>query len=277
MSLIKYKSFKMNKIAIAITTVSLMFASCTKIIELDLNTSDPQIVVDARLSDDPTDKATVQLSKTVNFSATNTFPPLSSAVVFIKNRTTGEVDTLKETGAGLYKGSKVVGKVGNTYDLTILTGGKTITASSTIPRKVSLDSISALKQSFFGNTQISLIPRYVDPKGIGDNYRFIVSVNGKTRKDLFTFNDELSDGGLNGRPLFGRGGEDDEIKVGDSVTIEMQGIDAANYLYFTSMEEGGGSQNSDSATPTNPVTNLKGAILGNFSAYSTQKKTITVK
>lgn len=277
MSIIKYKSFKMNKLVLSLIIVSLMFANCTKIIELDLNTSDPQIVVDAQLSDDPTQKATVQLSKTVNFSATNTFPPVSSAVVFIKNRTTGEVDTLKETSAGLYKGSKLVGKVGNTYDLTILTGGKTITASSTIPRKVTLDSISTLKQSFFGNTQISLIPRYVDPKGIGDNYRFIVSVNGKVRKDIFTFNDELSDGGMNGRPLFGGGGEDEEIKIGDTVSIEMQGIDAANYLYFSTMADGGGSRNSDSATPTNPVTNLNGAILGYFSAYSTQKKTITIK
>lgn len=260
-----------------IIVAALMFSSCTKIIELDLNTSDPQIVVDAHLSDDPTDKATVRLSKTVNFSATNTFPPLSSAVVFIKNRTTGEVDTLKETSAGLYRGSKLVGKVGHTYDLTIQTGGKTITASSTIPRKVSLDSISALKQSFFGNSNISLIPRYVDPKGIGDNYRFIMSVNGKVLKDIFTFNDELSDGGLNGRPLFGGGGEDEAIKVGDTVTLEMQGIDAPNYLYFTSMAEGSGGPNSDSATPTNPVTNLNGAILGYFSAYSTQKKTVTIK
>ena len=267
----------MNRIALLLAMSSLFISSCTKIIELDLNTSDPQIVVDAHLSDDPTDKATVKLSKTVNFSATNTFPPLSSAVVFIKNRTTGEIDTLKEASAGFYQGAKLVGKVGNTYDLTILTGGKTITASSTMPRKVNLDSISALKQSFFGNTQISLIPRYVDPKGLGDNYRFIVSVNGKVRKDIFTFNDELSDGGLNGRPLFGGGGEDDEIKVGDTVTLEMQGIDAPSYLYFTTMAEGGGSRNSDSATPTNPVTNLKGAILGYFSAYTTQKKTITIK
>jgi hypothetical protein len=260
-----------------IMLAALTFSSCTKIIELDLNTSDPQIVVDARLSDDPTEKATVQLSKTVNFSATNTFPPLSSAVVFIKNRTTGEVDTLKETSAGLYKGSKLVGKVGNIYDLTILTDGKTITATSTISRKVNLDSISTLKQSFLGNTQISLIPRYVDPKGMGDNYRFIISVNGKVKKDILTFNDELSDGELNGRPLFSRGDEEDAIKVGDSVTLELQGIDAAGYLYFSTMAEGGGSQNSDSATPTNPVTNLKGAILGYFSAYSTQKKTIVIQ
>ncbi len=268
----------MNRIASLLAISSLFISSCTKIIELDLNTSDPQIVVDAQLSDDPTLKATVKLSKTVNFTASNTFPPLSNAMVFIKNRTTGEIDTLKETAtAGLYQGTKLVGKVGNTYDLTILTGGKTITASSTIPRKVNLDSISALKQSFFGNTQISLIPRYVDPKGLGDNYRFIVSVNGRVRKDIFTFNDELSDGGMNGRPLFGGGGEDDEIKVGDMVTLEMQGIDAPNYLYFSTMADGGGSQNSSSATPTNPVTNLKGAILGYFSAYTTQKKTITIK
>ena len=256
---------------------TLLFSSCTKIIELDLNTADPQIVVDAQLSDDPAERATVQLSKTVNFTNNNTFPSLSNAIVFIKNRTTGETDTLKETSAGLYKGSKLLGKVGNTYDLTIKVEGKTITSSSTIPRKISLDSISTLKQSFFGRTSISLIPRYIDLKGVGDNYRFIMSVNGKVMKNIFVFNDELSDGELNGRPLFGGGDDDDEIKIGDSVTLEMRCIDAPNYLYFSTMADGGGAGNSDSATPTNPVTNLNGAILGYFCAYTTQKRTITIQ
>ena len=87
----------------------------------------------------------------------------------------------------------------------------------------------------------------------------------------------MSDGELNGRPLFGGSDNDDEIKIGDTVILEMRGIDAPSYLYFSTMAEDSGGQNSDSATPTNPVTNLNGAILGYFSAYTTQKKTITIK
>ena len=110
-----------------------------------------------------------------------------------------------------------------------------------------------------------------------DNYRFIMSVNGKVQKSIYAVNDELSDGELNGRPLFGGSDNDDEIKIGDTVILEMRGIDAPSYLYFSTMAEDSGGQNSDSATPTNPVTNLNGAILGYFSAYTTQKKTITIK
>ena len=110
-----------------------------------------------------------------------------------------------------------------------------------------------------------------------DNYRFIMSVNGKVQKSIYAVNDELSDGELNSRPLFGGSDNDDEIKIGDTVILEMRGIDAPSYLYFSTMAEDSGGQNSDSATPTNPVTNLNGAILGYFNAYTTQKKKITIK
>jgi hypothetical protein len=263
-----------------ILLAALALTGCTKVIDLDLNTADPQIVVEADLSDKPSEKATVSLSKTINFSQNNTFPPLSNAVVFIKNRTTGVTDTLKETSAGLYKGTKLVGVVGNTYDLTIQSGGKTITASSTIPRKVPFDTIAFIRQALFGNERISMIPRFNDPVGVGDNYRYIVTTNGKKATDLHIQNDALIDGKVNGRPLFTGGGgppSQDGLKVGDVIDFEFRCIDKGAYTYFETLQSGGGGPNSNSATPTNPVSNLNGAILGYFSAYTTQTKTIIVK
>ncbi len=258
---------------------ALVFGSCQKVIQLDLNSSDPQIVVEANLSDDAATRATVRLSKSVNFSETNTFPPLSNANVFIKNRTTGVTDTLKETSAGFYQGTKLVGKIGNTYDLTILANGKTITSSSTIPRKVNLDTVDFFRQALFGIERISIIPRYTDPVGVGDNYKFVVTTNGVTSTEINIFNDVLSDGKLNGRPLGTGGGppSKDALKSGDVFKLTFQCIDKATYTYFESLNEGGGGPNSNSATPTNPSTNLNGAVLGYFSAYTTQTKTFIVK
>lgn len=256
--------------------------SCEKVIELDLNSADPQIVVEATLSDDPTQRAEVRLSKTINFTESNTFPPLSNAVVFIKNRTTNAVDTLRERSQGYYRADNLFGVIGQTYDLTVLVNGKTLTASATIPRKVNFDSLRFSRQAGFGGQQnILVIPIYTDLGGIGDNYRFVVTVNNKLRDNLSLFDDELSDGATNSRPLFlgggGGGNEEDRLKPGDIINVEMRCLDAGSYKYFSTVESGGGGPNSNSATPTNPISNIKGGALGYFSVYNTQVKTIIIR
>lgn len=258
-----------------IATIFLM-NSCEKVIELDLNSADPQIVVEATLSDDPTQRAEVRLSQTINFTESNNFPPLSNAVVFIKNKTTGVVDTLRERSQGYYRADNLFGVIGQTYDLTVLVNGKTLTASAAIPRKVNLDSLKILRQAGFGGQQnIFVLPIFTDLQGIGDKYRFVMSVNNKIRDNVFLFDDQLSDGTTNAQPLAVRG--ENTLKVGDIVSLEMRCIDAGSHQYFSTVEGGGGGPNSSSATPTNPITNIKGGALGYFSAYNTQVKTITIR
>lgn len=271
--------FKINYILFA-SIISIM-CSCEKVIELDLNNADPQIIVEAALSDNPTQRAEVRLSKTINVTESNNFPPLSNAVIFIKNRTTGQTDTLRERSLGYYRADNLFGVIGHTYDLTVQINGKILTSSATIPRKVNLDTLTVAKQGGFGGRQnIQITPRYTDLSGIGDRYRFVMTVNNEIKNNVFLFDDEISDGATNARPLFLRGDGDNEnknIKVGDAVAIEMRCIDKGSYKYFSTIEGGGGGPNSDSATPTNPITNISGGALGYFSVYNTQVKTIVIQ
>ncbi len=258
-----------------------LLTSCTKVIDIDLNSSDPQTVVEAKISDDATEKPEVRLNQSVNFDESNTFPPIKNAFVTLTDQTDNTQDTLKEASAGIYQSSKMVGKTGHTYLLTIKTGSKTFTATASTPRKVTLTDIEMRAQSLFGNTSYQAIPKYIDPKGIGDNYRFIMSVNGKTKRDIFVVNDELSDGAPNGRPLFLRASTNDTqdsfIKIGDTVSLEMQCIDKGVFNYFNSLGGDGGGPGGG-ATPANPVSNVKGSgVLGYFSAHTKQIKSVVVK
>lgn len=257
-------------------SIIFLMNSCEKVIELDLNSADPQIVVEANLSDNPTQRAEVRLSQTINFTESNNFPPLSNAVVFIKNQTTGATDTLRERSQGYYRADNLVGVIGQTYDLTVLVNGKTLTASATIPRKVNFDSLRTLRQAGFGGQQnVFVIPVFTDLKDIGDKYRFVMTVNNKLIDNIFLFDDILSDGTTNARPLLVRG--DNALKVGDIASLEMRCLDAGSYKYFSTVQGGGGGPNSNSATPTNPITNIKGGALGYFGAYNSQVKTITIR
>lgn len=268
----------MNNLLKILTISTLFLTSCEKVIELDLNDSDPQVIIEGNISDDATEQAEVRLSKSLNFDEDNNFPPLSNAVVIIKNQTSGIADTLKEVGkTGVYRGSKLVATVGNTYNLTVVAEGKTYTASSTVPRKVNLDSIRFVKQALFGNERIQTIPVFKDPAGIGDNYRFIMSVNGKKTNDIFIINDELSDGVLNGRPLGGGPDGENPLTIGDTMHIQMLCIDKPVYFYFETLTGGGGGPGGASATPTNPTSNIVGGALGYFSAFTKQSKTTIVK
>ena len=253
-----------------------LLASCTKVIDIDLNSSDPQIVVEAKISDDATDKTEVRLTKSLNFSQSNAFPPVKNAFVTISDKTDNKIDTLKEITEGSYQSSKLTGKTGRTYVLTIKTGDKTITSTASIPRKVTLTDIEVRPQSLFGQTSYQAIPKYVDPQGIGDNYRFIMSVNGKAKNQIFVANDELSDGNPNGRPLFISAEDTDIIKIGDTLTLEMQCIDKGVYAYFNSLRGGGGP--GGGVTPVNPLTNIQGTgVLGYFSAHTKQVKSVVIK
>jgi Domain of unknown function (DUF4249) len=274
----------MNKLNIMknilVIALVIVFASCEKIIQVDLNSSDPQIIVEAVMSDTISEKAEVRLSRSVNFSETNTFPAVANAAVTITDLTDNKIDTLKESVAGLYKSSKLSGQEGHSYLLTVKTDGKTLTSTAAIPRKVKLDSIEVRGQPFFGSINYQIIPKYIDPKGIGDNYRFVMYVNGKRQDDIFVFTDELSDGNPNGRPLQrGRSSDSTEnIKIGDRIDLEMHGVDKGVYEYFNTLRaRGGGGPGGGSATPANPITNIKGGALGYFAAYTKQRKSAVVK
>jgi hypothetical protein len=259
-----------------------LFTSCTKVIDIDLNSSDPQLIIEAKISDDATEKAEVRLNQSVNFDQSNTFPAVKNAFVTILDQTGNVTDTLKEASAGIYQSAKLTGKTGHTYLLTIKTGSKTVTSTATIPRKVPLTDIEMRQQSLFGNTSYATIPKFVDPIGIGDNYRFILSINGKLKNDIAVINDELSDGAPNGRPIF-RGAQADDtkdgfLKVGDTVQLEMQCIDKGVYDYFNTLASGGAGGPGGGTTPANPISNIKGdGVLGYFTAHTKQIKSVVIK
>jgi hypothetical protein len=254
----------------------ILFSSCEKVIDLDLNTSNPQLVVEAKISDDPTQKAQVRISKSINFDESNVFPPVKNAVVILEDKTSGQKETLTANTEGVYETDKIKGVAGHTYFLTIQAEGKTLSATSSIPRKVNLDSIIVRKQVAFGNESYQIIPKYTDPKGVGDNYRFVIAINDTTKNDIYVIDDELSDGNVNGRPLFRGGGGDNgrDLQTGDKLTLEMQCIDSGVYDYFNTLSE---LNDGNSATPANPITNIKGGALGYFATFTKQSKSVIIK
>jgi len=72
------------------------------------------------------------------------------------------------------------------------------------------------------------------------------------------------------------------IKLGDSLMVELQSIDKASFDFYktansVNASRTGGRQNSSSVAPANPVTNWSNKALGVFTAYAVSRQSIEVE
>ena len=250
----------------SILVLAVVFASCQEVIEIELNDKDAAIVIEANITDQ-TGPYTVLISKSVNFSDPNVFPGVSGAFVVIADDA-GNADTLVETSAGVYIASTIQGIPGRTYTIRVVAEGKTYTAQSTMPNAITLDSLVVEESAGFGGAYI--IPQWQDPLGTGNYYRCIEYVNNE-RVGAFLYDDAFADGLVNGQPLLNF---TTELETGDTVLVEFHCIDAANYLYFYSMEQ---TANNNTAAPANPESNFDNGALGYFNAHTVSVRTVVIQ
>jgi hypothetical protein len=240
--------------------------SCTKVINVNLNNANPNIVIEGVVSDAP-GPYEVKLTQTVNFSDPNSFPPVTGATVKITDSVLGITDLLKEMVPGTYVTQKLLqGFTGHTYQLDVLSNGQEYTASSTMPGKVVLDSVTFYSTNIFGTKSTNAIANFQDPAGITNYYTFTEYVNGQAISQTFNFSDRLSDGKYIRRQLFN---DSSYINPGDQVSIEMHCVDNQVWQYFNTLGQARGN-NSQAITPANPVSNISNNALGYFSAQTVQ-------
>lgn len=266
----------MKYLALIIISSFILFTSCTDEIDIDLNSSSPQVVIEGAITNQP-GPYFIKISETVNFSDANNFPPVTGATVSIADNN-GVNEVLTETQPGIYATTALVGTPGNTYTLTVAYNGKTYTSTSSMPIPVNLDSLAANKSAFAPPGQSAdnyiITPKYTDPIAVGNNYRFIQYSKGERDNSIIVFNDNVNNGALNSRPIIS---QDFDIIQGDTLIVEMQNIDKPNYDYLFSLASVAGNGPGGGTTPSNPVSNINGGALGYFSAHTSQKVTIVVQ
>jgi hypothetical protein len=251
----------------------LLLSSCTETIDIDLNSSAPQIVIEGRVSNNGM-PSIISITKSVNFDESNDFPKVEGAIVSLMDNV-GNSDVLLETSPGIYISPTVTGIIGNTYFLTVETDGKTMTSESTVPDQVPFDSliveVNTSSGGGFGpggeSSSHHVKVQYRDPPDETNYYRFVEYVNGDFKK-FYVFDDRLSDGLFITQDLIRN---DRDLSPGDTVKIEMQCIDSYVYDYFFSFGNLFGGP-AKSSTPSNPNTNINGSELGYFSAYTFEMK-----
>ena len=264
----------MKKINSIIYIVILVFglSGCEKVIDLDLDTTAPIIVVDGQVTNSLTVGSIVKLSYTNKVNSDNNLVPLRGAAVTIQEDN-GTVYSLPEVSNGVYKNASLVGITGKTYNLKVVTNAVTLTSSSKMPTMINFDSLVVEDFPNFGKTIKVVTPFYNDPKGLGNNYNLSMFKNGRLIKDVFAYDDIFIDGKKVTFPLiYSR--ENDEFKKGDIIEVVMNCIDYDNYKYWFSFSQS--STGSPQAVPNNPISNIKGNAIGVFGANTYQKRNVVI-
>jgi len=246
--------------------------ACKKVVSVELRDAPSQLVIEGEVTNGGTPQ--VKISRSVPYSAANSYPPVSGAVVTVTDSNNGLVAVLKESTAGVYTTKTYSGVPGHAYRLSVTVGGEVYTASSVMPGQVALDSITfAMNTDINNHKDINAVVNFQDPPGVVNYYQFAESIGGRVIPGVFVFEDRLSDGRYIEQPLYN---DSTYLQRGGDLTLTMNCVDKPVYDYFFALSGVTGNNGFQTATPANPVSNISNGALGYFSAHTTQRVTVEV-
>lgn len=267
----------MKRIIVITTILSLIFASCEDVIEIDLKSIEPQLVVEGFINDFD-EQCTIKLTKTDDYFKPTNYESILGATISISENNSANI-YFEDKGNGIYLATNLKGKENTGYTLTITTEGKEYIANVTIPQKVELDSVSYTyepptprdDEGYFINCH------FIEPAEYTNYYRlkaYNINDTIKAKGSFFVFDDKLLNGNNTTMPY-----RFETFQLNDTVIVELLGLDKSTYDFYTTLSEiaGNGGPPMGGSTPSNPESNLSNNALGNFSAYTLSVDTIIIK
>lgn len=268
----------MNKIFLIL--FSLIIIGCEEIIEIDLNSASPEIIIEANLTNS-IDRNLVTITQSTDFYNPNEYKTISNAdVIIIEND--GTSYTLDETSPGEYRSNTLIASSETEYSIVVNFNNNNYKASSYAPLTLEIDSLNyKLEPRPFKKEKkrLELHVYFKDDPDIKNYSRFVIYKNGKKINRIFLYNDRLTNGNAIDFFFFNFD-ENEEFRSGDDILVELQSIDEQTYLYFNTLRKALARSSGGpfgSTAPANPTTNWDNGALGYFSAYSIDSKTIIIE
>ena len=254
-----------------------LFISCEKVIDIELNESEQQVVIEAKLSEG-TQAFSVIISQTAPYFESQSPQSVDNAIVTLRDET-GSALLIPFQQNGIYS-SEVTAISGHTYTLEVQIEDKIYIANTFLPEKVELTELYTEYRAAIGPNDAGYLVyfRYEDPPGVKNYYRVVHSVNGvlqNTGGDLQVLNDDLNDGSNARFALFRQ-----IFQVQDTVEVVLQHFDETSYDYYNSLGDiisSGSGFGGGSVAPGNPDSAWSGDALGYFSAIHSDTLSIVVR
>jgi hypothetical protein len=241
----------------------LLLSSCEDVIQLDLESTESRIVIEASLNAS-NQTATVFISKTNDFYDNAEPERVSGATITLQGET-GDTYAFSEASPGTYVAENVIASPGETFSLAVDVEDMVYEATTTVPSAANLKEItqSDFPAGPFGDEGAILLSAiWDDPAGIENFYRVRSYVDDIFQADTYTVLDDniRGDGEEITTPI--QKGFDENT----SVTLELLSTDEAYYDYFFQVASLSG-EGGNSTTPYNPKGNFSNNALGYFGIF----------
>ncbi|WNH07558.1 DUF4249 domain-containing protein [Thalassobellus suaedae] len=216
----------MRKI-IYILIISLQFISCEDVIQVDLKSAEPRLVIDASLNwlkGSQGNNQYIKLTLSAPFFDSSV-PPANGATVIVTDLHNNTFNFIEEENTGLYINNTFIPVIDGVYNLTIIYNNETYTATEKLISVSPIEYVEQKNEGGFSGEEIEIKAFYSDPKDIENYYLFEYSKS-KT-KSLEVYDDEFTDG----NQIFAFY-SDENLTTGDELIIKNYGISKQFYEFM---------------------------------------------
>jgi len=238
------------KTYISILLIMISLTSCEDAIDLNLNTSEPRLVIDASinwLKGTTGNEQKIKLTLTAPYFDA-TVPPANGAQIIVTDSDSNIFNFIEENNSGVYTNNNFIPKLNETYNLQIIYKGETYTSTEIFKSVVPIDFVEQLNNGGFSGEETELKAYYTDPADEENYYFFEFKSTVSAIPFLEVYKDEFT----NGNQIFGFFSEEN-LKPGGQVVIRNYGVSKRFYefmfvLLHQNSEEGGGPFETQPAT-----------------------------
>jgi hypothetical protein len=216
--------------------------SCEDVIDIDLDTAEPRLVIDASLNwlkDTDGRFQFIKLTLSAPFFDDN-IPPATGAQVIVTDSENNTFNFIEEGNSGVYTNNSFMPSIGRTYYLNILYNNETYTATETLLSVVPIESVEQNNNGGFSGDETELKAFYTDPIDIENYYLFeFASTNGNIQS-LEVYDDEFTDGNR----IFAFY-SDQDVNSGDEFIIRNYGVSERFYEFMNILLQQTDDENGD--------------------------------
>ncbi|WP_418263548.1 DUF4249 domain-containing protein [Flavobacterium faecale] len=231
----------MKNIHTLIVVLSLLFlSSCEEVVQVDLNTTEPKLVIEATikwLKGTSGNDQKIKLTTTTSYFS-NQIPTVSGAIITVKNSSNTTFNFIEVGNTGEYICNNFIPKIEETYTLTINYKGAIYTATETLKSVAPIEEVTQKNDGGFTGKDIQLKTFFTDPANATNYYLYQYSYTNKIKQNFYGDEDSY----FQGNRFFSLS-QSDDIKAGDEVQITHYGISKTYYNYMNiliSISGGGG-------------------------------------
>jgi hypothetical protein len=249
---------KITKYIVLIVIVLTAF-SCEEVVNVDLDTENPKLVIDASIkwkkgTDGKTQK--IVLTTTTDYYS-NTIPVATGAQITVKNVSLSSPITysfIEDGQTGMYICNNFGPKIGNEYELIIKYKNQNYTSKSTLTATPKIENIEQILKPGFGGEDFIQIKFHFQDNGNEDNY-YLGGIKNSTLviPEYGVIDDRFTQGNLMYISY------QDDLKKDDVVDYSLQGITKSYANYMSKLIAISGDQ-SGSPFATPPAT-LRGNVV----------------